>query len=328
MVVSVIVPVRNDAERLARCLAALAANGYPADRLEVIVVDNGSTDGSADRARRTGARVVIRRDARVGALRNEAAAISRGDVLAFVDADHEVDSSWLSTAVELLEDAAVGAVGAPYRAPAGATWVQQWYDTFRDHRPGRHETAWLGSGNMAIKKTLFDRLGGFDTTLAACEDVDLCRRLRAAGYRVLADARLGSVHFGDPATLGTLFRAELWRGRDNVRVSCRRPIALGELPSALAPIIGLGGLAAMAAGVVAAPLGGLPVAGAAALLIATVASLRAIRMTRRRGRRRSTLLGAIQSFTVALVYDAARALALVARAGHHRAGRPRMGARG
>ena len=80
------------------------------------------------------------------------------------------------------------------------------------------------SGNLAVKRTAFQAIGGFDAALEACEDVDFCQRLRRAGWRLVGDERLESVHLGDPPTLAALFRAERWRGRDNLRVSLRGPL--------------------------------------------------------------------------------------------------------
>ena len=59
----------------------------------------------------------------------------------------------------------------------------------------------------------------------------------ASGLRVVSDARMESVHHGDPSTLTELFIGELWRGRDNLRVSFRKPLSVAALPSALIPVV-------------------------------------------------------------------------------------------
>jgi len=115
MTVTFIIPVKNDARRLQRCLASVAAN--PGVWPEVIVVDNGSTDESAAVARAAGARVLSVPYKRVGQLRNEAAAIARGALLAFVDADHELTTTWVAAAIDVMRPSDVGAAGALYVAP-------------------------------------------------------------------------------------------------------------------------------------------------------------------------------------------------------------------
>jgi hypothetical protein len=311
--VSFIVPVRDDAARLKRCLASLRASAYPADRLEIVVADNGSRDDSAGVARAAGADVISAPDRGVAALRNRAAAHARGQILAFVDADHEIAAGWVPSAVEVLADPHVAATGTTAHPPLDGTWVQRRYDALRDHRIVAYETEWLGAGNMAIKREAFDRVGGFDESLDSCEDVALSQRLRACGYRLVDDGRLRSTHLGDPPTLRALFFGELWRGRDNLRVSLQR-VTLGGLPSAVIPVVDLTAMVAALAGILAAPLGGIRVSLAATAVVMGLASLRAAQMLSRIAA--PTLRAMWEVWIVAMVYDLARALALVARAGH------------
>ena len=133
----------------------------------------------------------------------------------------------------------VAAAGAPYSVPADANWVQRRYDTLRSRSPQPRDVDWLGSGNLAIRRDVFQQIGGFDVALETCEDVDLCNRLRLAGHRLIADPALRSVHFGDPATLRALFFGELWRGRNNLRVTWRGPRTFAHFRSVLVPIVEL-----------------------------------------------------------------------------------------
>ena len=167
---------------------------------------------------------------------------------------------------------------------------------------------------MAVSREAFQAVGGFDTTLETCEDVDLCKRLRAAGYELYNDDRMVNVHLGDPATLGELFRGELWRGRSNLVVSFRAPVTRGELPSALIPIVQLGGLAVAAASSAIGGLAGAMTASLALTPMALVPAARAVRMTVNHGHWGAQQLAG--DAAVAFVYDLARALALVTFASH------------
>ncbi len=200
---SFVIPVRDDAARLRRCLDTIRAADYPANLLEIVVVDNGSADGSPDVARAARAQVLVCPDVSVSELRNRGAAAASGDILAFVDADHEIVPDWVPQAVQTLHTPHAGAVGAAYQAPADGTWVQKTYDLLRRRHANVIEVDWLGSGNIAVWRRTFESVGGFDAALQTCEDVDLCRRIRAGGQNVLHDARLRSTHLGDPATLGS-----------------------------------------------------------------------------------------------------------------------------
>ncbi len=312
--VSFVIPVLNDARRLANCLASVRKSDYPADRLEIIVADNGSTDGSDRVGREAGATVLSLPGRAVAQLRNDAVAAARGDIIAFVDADHEISPGWVRSAVETLSAPGTAAVGATYTTPPGGTWVQRQYDRLRRRDTRVRDTEWLGSGNLAIWRAMFEHLGGFDTSLETCEDVDLCQRLRAAGAKVKSDPRLESTHFGDPATLRELFFGELWRGRDNFRVSLRPPVTVRNLVGLGVTVAELLLLALAAAGLATIGLFGGPIAAVALIGIAALACLQSVRMLRSGAPIR--FADVPQTFTVAGVYGVARALALVVRAPH------------
>jgi GT2 family glycosyltransferase len=313
-VVSFVIPVRNDAERLGRCIRSILATRYPADRVEILVADNGSVDDSAGVARRAGATVLDLPGLSVAQLRNRAAQGARGSILAFVDADHEIVPGWLEGAAETMGDERVGAVGALCEAPSDGTWVQRTYDLLRRRPGGIRDVEWLGSGNMAVLHQPFEALGGFDVSLHTCEDVDLCRRLRGAGWRVVQDPRLRNVHLGDPATLGDLFRSELWRGRDNLRASLRGPVRLAELPSVVYPVAELALLGLGLTGLAVGSIAGLSLSALSIGGIAAAAGARAARMVVRAGHMTPRAYG--QAFAVAATYDLARAVALIRPRGY------------
>jgi hypothetical protein len=311
--VSVVIPVRNDAARLRRCLESVAQSTYPANKIEVLVADNGSSDESPDVATEAGATLLRFPDIRVAEVRNRAAKAARGDILVFVDADHELDSAWIPLAVEDLRTSVAGAVGAAYYAPADGTWVQKMYDSFRRRTPGLRRVEWLGSGSLAVWRSVFQRVGGFDERLETCEDVDFCQRLRRGQHVLYSDDRLRSVHLGDPRTLRALFFGELWRGRDNLRVSLRGPLTLRAVPSVVIPITILLLLAAALVTVVTGqnPIRVILLTAAAILLFALI---RVIRMLAHIRSLHPLVIA--RGVVVAVVYEVARALALIARASH------------
>jgi len=313
-----VVPVRNDAARLEMCLRSVLANHVESAQVEIVVVDNESTDGSRQVAARLGARVIGSAACRVSQLRNAGARDSSADVLVFVDADHEIAPGWLAAAIETLKMGSVGATGGRYRAPRPGTWVQQAYDKLRGQTWGRQDVAWLASGNFAVWRQTFDEVGGFDEALEACEDVDVCNRIRANGLRIVRDSRLENTHHGDPRTLGELFRKELWRGRDNLRVSVRAPFSWRALPSLVVPLVDLILVGITGGGAVAAFVGWRPGSLLAVGAVASALGLAGLRFLRASaGNHDIGWMDAIQVFVVACVYDAGRALALITRAPHH-----------
>jgi hypothetical protein len=307
-----VVPVRNDAHRLRTALASInRAVGKAGAEAEVIVIDNGSVDDSAAVALAGGATVLNGSGMPVSAMRNLGADRARFAVLAFVDADHELAVGWVTAAQELLADPRVIACGAPYTCPAPGTWVQSAYDLLRPKPAGLQDVEWLGSGNLVVRRAAFLGVEGFDESLRTCEDVDLCRRLRGTGSRLVAHPDMRSTHYGDPRTLRAVFVGELWRGRDNIRVTLREPSArslasLGvSLALALCVLVGL-------VGIWFAPYA----AAAAGLCAVMLFVLRAVRMAR------AVASDSRQSFwrlvLVAGAYELGRATALFARISHRR----------
>jgi GT2 family glycosyltransferase len=313
--VSFVVPVRNGVLHLERCLKSILANDYPRNLIEIVVVDNESTDGSAGVARGYGAIVIKSTGDSVAAHRNRGARAALGSLIAFADSDHEIDPNWITTAVDVLSDPAVAATGSAYLPQPSANWVQQQYDGMRSRPVRREDVSWLGSGNFAVKRAVFERVGGYDQSLTACEDVDLCNRLRLAGHRIVADPNLRSIHFGDPKTLKALFFGELWRGRDNIRVTFSGPRTFRHLRSALVPIADL---ALIALGVVALVTLHPAIALMLWALAIVPAGIKAAMIVRRQLRK--GVVAAAQAFAVAVVFDLARAFALLAK-GSHRARR-------
>ncbi len=107
--ISIIIPTLNAARTLDECLAAVRAQEFPRDRVEIVLADAGSTDDTMAIARRHGVERIVPNPLRTGEA-GKAAAIeaSTGDIIALIDSDNILDdSSWLARAVALFEDASI-----------------------------------------------------------------------------------------------------------------------------------------------------------------------------------------------------------------------------
>jgi glycosyltransferase involved in cell wall biosynthesis len=284
---------------------------------EVLVIDNGSVDDSCEVARAAGAAVLRAPNVAVAVMRNRAAARVSGEWLAFVDADHELAAGWLEALLRAVRDEpGVDAWGALYTAPSEGTWVQRTYGVLRGRTVARGPVEWLAAGNLAVRRDAFETVGGFDERLEACEDVDLCFRLTRQGFVLWADPELISTHHGDPPTLWRVFRSELWRGRDNVRVSLRGPRTPRALASLLMPLGQLVGAGLL----LATPfVGSVPRLTWICISTAAIAAPTLLRVTRMLAARPSrSRVSVTHIVRVAAAYDAGRAAAFVMHAGHHR----------
>jgi hypothetical protein len=285
-------------------------------------MDHGSTDGSDAVALERGARVLRTPEAvNVAALRNTGARVVDARFVAFVDADNVLAPGWAAAFENAAAAGTPAALGAPYTAPPAPTWVQAWYDGLRDRADGVRPAEWLAAGNLAVRRDVFEAVGGFDESLETCEDVDLCFRIARAGHAILTVPGMRSTHFGDPATLGRLFRNELWRGRDNIRVSLRqRPMSLRNAVSVATPIVQLILALGAVLGVVSSATAGRRLAIACVLGMALLIVARAALIFRRAGA--TAPGGPIAALAIAATYELARACALVVRARHHRRSAP------
>ncbi len=187
---SIIIPVHDGGENLRLCLEALAASTRSPD--EVIVVDDGSTDGSGGLARQYGAHVVRLDGPPHGpaCARNRGAEAAHGDILVFLDADVVVHPDTLArTERHLAEHPEIAALFGSYDADPPACGLVTRYKNLMHHyvhQHGRREASTFWAGCGGIRRDVFAALGGFDEayTHPAIEDIELGARLRDAGHRV------------------------------------------------------------------------------------------------------------------------------------------------
>ncbi len=188
--ISVIVPVRNDPQNLELCLRALRSSEYP--ELEIIVVDDGSTDDTAQVARSHGVRLFQNPQRQGPAVaRNVGADKARHPILLFIDADVCVRPDTLSrAAASFRADPDLTALFGSYDESPGAPNVVSQYRNLMHHyvhQESREEAWTFWSGCGAIRREVFLEIGGFDPDYgqASIEDIELGSRLRRAGHRVV-----------------------------------------------------------------------------------------------------------------------------------------------
>ena len=251
MDVSFVVPAKNEEQNIARCIESLLACDRAGLTVEIIVVDNGSTDGTVSLARSLDVVVLEFPELSISALRNAGASRSKGQWIAFVDADVTIESDWLENAKREINLPGVGAVGASPTIPENSNWVVRTWHLQIGMRPAYCERDWLASMNMLVKREAFENVGGFDETLLTCEDVDLGYRISKSGNRIVYDKRLRAVHFGEAQTLVQLFKKEAWRGSYNYRGLLRHGWQIGELPSLVQPLLSLCGVLCILVGIFA-----------------------------------------------------------------------------
>lgn len=272
---SVVVPLRNEEKTLVRCLEAIAAQRWPPDRLEVLLVEGGSRDGT-----RAIAGGWCARDPRFRLLDNPGGLVSRalnlgiaaasGEIVVRIDAHTLPDLDYLERSVAALAETGAWCVGGPMSAE-GRTAVGEAVALAMRHPfgvgPARFryarrreavDTVYLG----AFPRAALERVGPFEERLVRNQDYEMNWRLRRAGGRIVVDPAIRSTYL-TRSTLG-----EIWRQYFDYGFWKRRMLALH--PRSLRPrqlvaplfVLALLGGAAAAGG---AALGALPRAAALAL---------------------------------------------------------------
>ncbi len=288
--ISIIVPARDAAPTLQQCLAALLQ--LPPSFARIVVVDDGSRDGTGTIARQLGVEVLtLAQSIGPAAARNAGVAATASDIMVFIDADVVASPDAVRRLVAPLlgdepRDPAVVATFGSYDAHPGASGT---VSTFRNllhhatHQEAQEQSTSFWAGFGAITRTAFVALGGFDAQRfprPSIEDIELGARLWRAGARVRL-VKLAQVTHLKHWTLGSMVRTDVrdrawpWAtlllsgdapARD-LNISARqRWAALAAVTLAVAIVL-LVGNALIAVG------GQRPIARPAALLTTTIAAV-------------------------------------------------------
>ncbi len=238
--VSLIVPCRNESTYLSRSIGSLIAQDYPADRLEIIVADGVSEDGSSEIARELlseaeqASRVVTNPERVTPAAFNLGLELARGDVIIIVSAHCELEPDYVRLAVATLDRTGADCVGGPMR-PRGESSVAAaialalgspfgvgaaTYRTRTEHR-GFVDTVPFG----AYRREVFERVGVFDPEFVRNQDSELNFRITRDGGRIYLEPRLRSVYYAR-GTLRALWRQHFHTGASKVQILAKH----GRMP--------------------------------------------------------------------------------------------------
>lgn len=254
--ISVIVPTKDRAAELEDCLAALFAVDYRQEGFEVIVVDDGSRDETPDVARRYPCRYLANdRNHGQSYSRNAGARAATGEILAFIDSDCVASSKWLCELVPFFSWSSVAAVGG---------FVAGFYE---ESRLDRYEQAasplnmgdrlivmsddqsmgYVPTCNLLVRREVYLALGGLREELRVGEDVDLCWRLRAAGWRLVYSPS-GTVRHRHRNHLGGMLGRRAAYGTSEAVLRALHPDKRKTMPIRLLPALTVGIVAASLVG--------------------------------------------------------------------------------
>lgn len=180
---SIIVPVYNNPANLRKCIESLKALDYPAQKYEIIVVDNNSTDGTAAVARELGVTCLSEtRFQSSYAARNTGIKAAKGTFIAFTDSDCVADKDWLKAIDAVSDDEGAGCFAGEILSVPPTTTVERFSDKIgllRQKGPlsGWHFKPYAQTANAVYRKSVFDQIGLFDPTTNSGGDAAIAWRM-------------------------------------------------------------------------------------------------------------------------------------------------------
>ena len=247
--ISVVVPAYNAAETLDDCLTALGRQTVEREAYEVIVVDDGSTDATAEIAETYDVRLVRQENAGPAAARNRGAEMARGELLLFTDADCAPAPDWMERLISPFSDPeVVGAKGVYWTRQRSlvARFVQLEYERKYARMEREKQIDFVDTYSAAYRRDVFLANGGFETlfTTSSVEDQELSFRLARKGYRLVfvPDAAVTHVHDVTPLEYGRRkLNIGMWKAL-LLRWHPERAVRDSHTPQVLKLQLGLAGL--------------------------------------------------------------------------------------
>lgn len=181
--VSVLVPFHNSEKHIASCIEALLSQNSIGSPVELLFIDNGSSDGSANIVRRyPEVQLLDEKTPGAYAARNRGLRSAQAPLIAFTDADCVADEDWLSRIVATMENPEVAVAIGHCRYPTQASWPLRWLETYENTKaeyvlqrcPAAFHFAY--ANNMAVRSSVFDDIGAFEEWRRA-GDTELVHRL-------------------------------------------------------------------------------------------------------------------------------------------------------
>jgi len=192
--VTIIIPTKNRKIELIECLKSVFSQDYPKEKMEVIVVDDGSRDGTLDITALFSCKVfVLEENHGQSYCRNLGAQEASGEILAFIDSDCVAEPLWLKELTSYFRWERLGAVGGLVDGYYEKFALDRYEKTFSPLQMGKYfrlaengsSMLYVPTCNLLVRRTTYLETGGVRDDMRVGEDVDLCWRIRGEGHYLL-----------------------------------------------------------------------------------------------------------------------------------------------
>lgn len=220
--ISVVVPAYNAANTLDECLQALLQQTAPRDGYEIIVVDDGSLDGTCDVAMRyaeQGVRLIRQPNQGAAGARNAGVEAAQGSLILFTDADCAPRAQWVEIMAAAFDDPEVVGVKGAYwtrQRSLVARFVQEEYEDRYDRMLGQERINFVDTASAAYRRDVYLQNGGFDLSVRYVEDQEFSFRLAEKGYKLIYEPAGRVYHYHDRDVLeywDRKFKIGVWKAR-------------------------------------------------------------------------------------------------------------------
>lgn len=187
--VSLVVAVYDAEQTIEDCIKSLISLNYPKDKIELLFVNNNSTDRTLEILNKYEDKIKILSEKKQGpaATRNRGILNANGEVIAFTDSDCIVDKDWLIYMVKPLEDESIGIVGGKILSVQPCNYIEKYGETIHDHEKAVNvsKIPYIITMNWACRLSVLKKVDYFNESFIKCEDTELSRRIFLAGYRLI-----------------------------------------------------------------------------------------------------------------------------------------------
>jgi glycosyltransferase involved in cell wall biosynthesis len=208
--ISIVVLTFNSQKTIEKCLASLRAQSYSNNKIEVIILDNGSNDSTIKIIQDNLYSYHAVPHLSIAALRNKGLELAKAKLVGFVDSDCVIDVNWVENAIACIKRESATVVGYKYHLPPETTYFERtWYSLSKN---AVSDSELIPAGNMIVVKDDIIKINGFNKYLPTGEDSDLLQRVRSKGLIVILDPTIINYHYGNAKTLKDFYIKELWYG--------------------------------------------------------------------------------------------------------------------
>ena len=192
---SIIIPAYNEADYIESLIGSIK-DSVKHIQFEIIVIDNGSKDNTAQIAKDAGATVYLTSKNTVSKARNIGFDKANSGILAFLDADVRITPKWGEEIIKIIPGLRSEHIltGARYLIPENPGWIEKyWFEPL-----SKKDVSYINGGNLILSKNTFEIIGGFNDKLITAEDYEFSTRAASKGVSIINNTNLEAIHDGYP----------------------------------------------------------------------------------------------------------------------------------